>query len=220
MWPAPRLATTALLPGNLNAALLPGQESRKRTFSLAPCRQIDLHVRRYKAESAYGRLVGATKPRPTFWANQRLKKQGFYPAQDFQLHHHSSVEPASCLFTQAAKPRPHCRTSCPLSKASQPASTRKNKSCWICQNPLQTYDPINKNPVKITMVSDILSSKSIKRGPERPQKKEKKKTGNTLASSRPKKASEQVPGKSQKRAGPRMAPQKNAKKQDARPKGR
>ena len=88
---------------------------------------------------------------PPFWANQRLKKQDFQPAQDLQLHHHSKVEPASCLFTQAAKPRPHCRTSCPLSKASQTASTRKNKSCWICQNPLQIYDPINKNPVKITM---------------------------------------------------------------------
>ena len=29
---------------------------------------------------------------------------------------------------------------------------KKHKSWWICQNPLQTYDPINKNPVKITMV--------------------------------------------------------------------
>ena len=31
-------------------------------------------------------------------------------------------------------------------------------------------------------------------------------------------ASEQVPGESQKRAGPRMAPRRNAKKRDARPK--
>ena len=40
----------------------------------------------------------------------------------------------------------------------------------------------------------------------------------TLAASRPKKRPQKVQGESQKRPGPRMAPRKNAKKRDARPK--
>ena len=41
----------------------------------------------------------------------------------------------------------------PVVKSLTNCVNKKNKSRWICQNPLQTYDPINKNPVKITMVA-------------------------------------------------------------------
>ena len=78
---------------------------------------------------------------------------------------------------------------------------------------------VGKTTLRVSETTPGLSRKSVAAKRKRGKRKTKQeKHTKTLAASRPKKRPQKVQGESQKRPGPRMAPRKNAKKRDARPK--